>query len=376
MYNSGMTKILFISSRADYGGGAAQMADVALSLDRRIFSPYAAIPFEEPFFGALSRAGVPLYELPKRRFTPASFFGLLRFVRRNGIGVVHSHGKGAGIFSRLLKVFSPRLAVVHTFHGFHFDTLPEPLERAYVFLEKALARLTDRFVNVSADERDEFVRLGIIGAGGSELIPNFLTPGHIEAISAASSLPAFSAVSTARPKHFVCVARFDEVKRIPFLIRAFARAAWSRPEAVLTLVGDGEELEACRSLAAYLGVKNRVRFTGFRDDAVEIMARCDFYVTASRREGMPLSLVAAMAVGLPVLASDVPGHSCLLSDYPRAALFGADDEKSFVEAFHRAIAMERGAPQTPASLLLRRAEYIGKYESLYGSLAPRTAPNT
>lgn len=366
-----MTRILFISSRADYGGGQAQMYDIISGLDRGRYEIYAAVPREEPFYGKLTGSGVGIVEIKKRTLSAFDLLKLAIFVRKNHIDIIHSHGKGAGIYSRLLKFFRPAVRVVHTFHGFHFDTMGPVAGRAYAFAEAALAMMTDVFVNVSDAERSFFIEKGIVGTGNSVVIRNGVSSATLDRIESAKRLKKFGGDPPSSNLYFCNVSRFDEVKEIPFLIRSFSRASERHPEARLILVGDGERFEECRHLAAELGLGGRIYFTGFRADALEIMARCGFYVSASRREGMPLSVIEAMKCGLVVLASSVPGHGEIVSGYAEGVLFEYKDEGSFLEGFEKAIDIhyrKTGGRSFINSSAAESEDYLKKYDELYSGL--------
>jgi glycosyltransferase involved in cell wall biosynthesis len=80
------------------------------------------------------------------------------------------------------------------------------------------------------------------------------------------------------------------------------------PEAQLLVVGDGPERDALHALARTLALGDRVVFAGAIPDAARVLPLVDLYLTASRREGLPTALLEAMACGVPVLATEVPGH--------------------------------------------------------------------
>ncbi len=100
-------------------------------------------------------------------------------------------------------------------------------------------------------------------------------------------------------------ARFQAQKDHPSLFRALAGLT-DRPW-TLELVGDGPDIDACRSLAAGLGIADRTVFAGQCRDVAERLARADIFVLASKWEGFPRSILEAMRAGLPVIASDVGG---------------------------------------------------------------------
>ena len=315
------------------------MFDIISGLDREKFVIFAAVPDEEPFYRKIGEAGARLLTIKKRSFSPVDFLRLVFFIRANSINIIHSHGKGAGLYSRLLKIVNPKIKIVHTFHGFHFDTLGTVPRFFYCALERALARLTNRFINVSESERAEYIGRGITNETNSVVIANEISKETYEKILKARQLIKFSANSNTGSIFLCNVSRFDEVKELPFLIEAFVKATASNDKLKLMLIGEGEEFEKCRELAAELKAKSKICFMGFRSDALEIMSRCDIYVAASRREGMPLSMIEAAAAGLPILASRVPGHVDIVSGYPGGLFFEYKDCASFKKALEEMLAL-------------------------------------
>ena len=99
------------------------------------------------------------------------------------------------------------------------------------------------------------------------------------------------------------VARLDPQKGHRYLLAA----ATEVPEAVFALVGEGGERAALENQARTLGVAERVRFLGHRDDVPELLAACDLFVLPSLYEGLPLSVLEAMAAAKPVVATAIDG---------------------------------------------------------------------
>ena len=106
-----------------------------------------------------------------------------------------------------------------------------------------------------------------------------------------------------------CTARLHRKNNHAALLQAFARIASQRPHLQLLLVGRGPEEERLRTLANRLDILPRVRFVGERGDVAPLLREMDFYVQSSIAEGMPNSILEAMATGLPVVATDVGGTS-------------------------------------------------------------------
>ena len=121
------------------------------------------------------------------------------------------------------------------------------------------------------------------------------------------------------------VAALREEKNLARLIRAFAVASQDHP-ARLVIVGDGAERPALESLAASLGLTSRITFTGHRDDTPALYAGFDLFALTSDTEQMPLSVIEAMAGGLPVVATDVGDVRAMLAPENAAYIGPRDDD--------------------------------------------------
>ena len=110
------------------------------------------------------------------------------------------------------------------------------------------------------------------------------------------------------------VGRFNQPKNHPFLLAIFAELLKKEPNAVLLLVGGGEDMAKIRSKARALGVAEHVRFLGVRSDVADLMQAMDVFVFPSLYEGLPVTMVEAQAAGLPCLISDKVPSECILTD--------------------------------------------------------------
>jgi len=106
---------------------------------------------------------------------------------------------------------------------------------------------------------------------------------------------------------FVCVARFAPQKNHALLLKAFAQGPASDPKAHLVLVGEGILQEGLEEQAKNLGLANRVHFLGLRSDIPDVLGATDVFVLSSDWEGNPLSVMEAMASGLPIVSTDAGG---------------------------------------------------------------------
>lgn len=107
------------------------------------------------------------------------------------------------------------------------------------------------------------------------------------------------------------IGRLESEKSFPILLQALAK---TRPNTFLIIVGDGSLKNDLQRMACSLGIENRIRFLGLRDDVARIIKSVNLYVQSSDWEGFGLAAVEAMAGGLPIIVSRVPGLSYVIGD--------------------------------------------------------------
>ncbi|GJL80162.1 MAG: hypothetical protein NPINA01_31510 [Nitrospinaceae bacterium] len=117
------------------------------------------------------------------------------------------------------------------------------------------------------------------------------------------------------------------------LLRAFAEV--EKPEAVLFIIGDGDQMEPLKQLADELGVKERTVFTGWREDVLDLIQGADLFAFCSSQEGLSNSLLEAVAAGLPCLVSDVPENREVIQNPEQH--FSSDNPPALAEKITRAI---------------------------------------
>src|SRR5262249_44158287 len=149
--------------------------------------------------------------------------------------VVHSHGKGAGLYGRIAARLTGA-AAIHTFHGIHHEGYP----RLYLDVERWLARRSAAIVHVSESQARDAAPLGLAPAGRCRVIVNGIDAARARALAEQAPLTRSALGLEADALVLGTVARFDPVKGLDVLLRAFARVLARVPAARLLLVGDGE----------------------------------------------------------------------------------------------------------------------------------------
>jgi glycosyltransferase involved in cell wall biosynthesis len=130
------------------------------------------------------------------------------------------------------------------------------------------------------------------------------------------------------------LARLDRQKGLPVLLHAASLV----PDAVFVIAGEGPERPALEALRTELDLEGRVQLLGQRDDVSELLARCDLFVLPSLFEGLPLSLLEAMAAGKPVIATAIAGTLEAVTDGETGLLAPPGDAAALASRIRRFLA--------------------------------------
>jgi glycosyltransferase involved in cell wall biosynthesis len=153
------------------------------------------------------------------------------------------------------------------------------------------------------------------------------------------------------------VGRLSPIKNHYLFLEVAARIAAVRPDVRFLVVGDGELGSAIRARTHRLKLSNRVIFAGWRSDLAQIYGDLDVLVSCSDNEGMPISLIEAMAAGCPVLATDVGGVPDLIDDNQTGLLVPARDPSRLTATLLRLLqdgALARGLAASAQSRVRAR----------------------
>lgn len=159
-----------------------------------------------------------------------------------------------------------------------------------------------------------------------------------------------------RSKRIVSVGRFTEEKNYPLLLQAFAGLAPVYSEYVLWIYGKYDEKLSIRELADHLKIADRVVFAGQTDHLYDEIYDAGLFVLSSKSEGMPNALMEAMALGIPVIATDCPcgGPRSLIQNGVNGILVPNEDKKALTQAMEYMLSDSRRAARMAA-----KAQNIG-----------------
>jgi len=319
--------ILHLITRLDRGGSAENTLLTVTGLDPKRYRVVLAsgassesrmTPDEAKSLAlrldAARAAGVELVVIPPlvRRISPlhdlAALLSMMGLIRRLKPQVVHTHTSKAGALGRLAARLCGVPVIVHTPHGHIFYGYHGRLLSAlFIRVEQWLGRLTDALVALTDAGRQEYLERRIAPADRLHAIPSGI---DLTAYGRNHPTPALARKPLGLPARGPVIGvlgRLVPVKGHRFLVEALPAILSEFPSALLLFVGEGPERESLAARAASLGVTNHVRMVGAQFDLPGYVAACDVIAQPSLNEGMGRTVLEALIMGKPVIASRVGG---------------------------------------------------------------------
>ena len=258
-------------------------------------------------------AGVKCWDIPFARSATSlrnvtAYRELRALLKRHSYDLIHVHTPAAAWLGRLAARRTGQGPVLYTAHGFHFyKGAPWHYWLLFYLAERLAVRWTDGLVVMNSEDFERAEKMGFKGGEdlffvhgvGVDLTRYGLEDAGRQRVQADLDLGPEDLVVT-------CVAEFTPTKNHRFLLSAWTLVHEKVPTAHLLLVGDGRLLSSLEQKALREGLPN-VHFLGFRRDVPRILQATDVAVLTSKREGLPRSIMEAMATGRPVVAANVRG---------------------------------------------------------------------
>jgi glycosyltransferase involved in cell wall biosynthesis len=296
-------RLMYIITRAEHGGAQSHVLDLVRGF-RNDYDISLAVG-EEGFLTEACRAeSIPVHLIPhlEREIRPwpdtRALFETLQLIRRERPDLIHTHTWKAGFVGRMAARLSG-IPSIYTVHMWHFGPELPPAWRIFgPGLERAASRWSERTITVSRSGSEVGRQYRIAEPSRMVAIHNGIGDSPERVRPDQNLIPVV-----------VMVARFTSFKDHETIVRAFAEL---KIPAHLQLVGDGPTRAATERLVDELDVRDRVEFTGDRNDVTQLLCRADVFVLASKLDNLPISILEAMRAGLPVIASDVGGISELV----------------------------------------------------------------
>ncbi len=321
----------------------------------------------------LLRDGIPLEALGRRPGLDWSLPSrIAAAARRQGARILHCHQYTPWFYGVLARAFAPELRVIFTEHGRFQPDLPSSKRRIF---NRILHRFTHAITAVSPAVKEALIRVEAFPPEKIAVLFNGVEEPKPPLAGTLDKNALRDALGLQRDRiWFVLIARMDPIKWTEGLIDAFARVQAERQDIGLALVGDGPCRAAIEADVRARGLTDHVVLPGFREDVTDWLRASDVFVLPSLSEGTSISLIEAMAIGLPAIASRVGGNPYVLTEGETGLLFPTQNAAELAVCMRRLTADaglrgELGAGARKRYEEVFRLERMFKgFSELYGSV--------
>jgi glycosyltransferase involved in cell wall biosynthesis len=323
----------------------------------------------------LEELGIDVTYLHKGKFDPATLPALLKEIDRRKADVLHMHGYGATTFGRIAAAMRGIPTVLHE----HANLTDTPWFQKVA--DKALAPYTDIALAVSQSTADFTIKARLLPADRTKVVylgvplEEFSRDWSADEVSAARASLGIPDGTFAMGT----VTRLMPSKGNQYLVDAAREVLAAVPEARIYVVGEGELQPELEAQARALGLGDRFVFSGFRRDVAQVLAALDLLVFPSLWEGTPLTVLEALAMGKPIVATDADGLQDVLTNGSDAMMVPRRDPTSLAQAMislaHNPTERARlGANARRTGATYDIALFVRKMERLYEMLAETSRP--
>ena len=271
--------------------------------------------------------------LNKRNLT--AFKNLKELILKEKYDIVHTHTPVASTLARMVCKNLSNVKVFYTAHGFHFyKGAPFKNWLIYYPIERWLSKYTDVLITINNEDysraKKSFKSDKIEYISGIGLDTRKFSDVAIDKIEKRRELdiPDKSLV-------LLSVGELNKNKNHETIIRAIARL--DNPCLYYVICGQGILKNYLQDLSKELGVENKVKVLGTRNDIAEICKASDVFVFPSFREGLSVALMEAMASGLPIVCSNIRGNTDLVEHEKGGYLVKPQDIEGFVDAIEKLV---------------------------------------
>ena len=333
---SSPVRVGFVLHSMHVAGAEVLVAETIRRLSDRIEAVVFCLDTVGPLGSRLVREGTPVVAFGRK---PGFDFSvskrMAREIRDRRVEVVHAHQYSPFFYGAIAaRLSGTRPQVIFTEHGRHF---PDVVSTRRRFINRmVLDRLADHVNAVCAFSARSLSKVDGFSRDRIEVIPNGVDLPRYGRATDLVSLRRHLFLDPSR-RYITMVARLHPVKDHRTLFHAFAEIAPMRPDVDLLLVGDGSLREALEQLAEELGIGARVQFLGVRNDVASLLAASDVFTLTSVSEAASITLLEAMASGLPVVVTNVGGNPEIVRDGVDGLLAPRGDSHAIAAALLRVL---------------------------------------
>lgn len=290
----------------------------------------------------LEENGIHTYQLPIPRSVSKvkqifdSYKLTKKLVEKNKYQIVHCHSPIGGVICRLAcrKARKYGTKVIYTAHGFHF--YKGASKKAWMIfypVEKFCSKYTDILITIN---KEDYNRAKKFKAQKIEYVPGIgIHTKELQETEVDKAAKRQELGLTEEDFVIMSTGQLSIRKNHEVIIRALAKI--NEQNVKYLIVGFGELENYLKNLAKELNIEDRIVFAGYRNDVKEILHAVDAFAFPSLQEGLPVSLMEAMAVGLPIVCSNIRGNVDLIENNINGYLYRKDDIEGFAEGINKLV---------------------------------------
>ncbi len=272
----------------------------------------------ENFKDDTSKYGIKTHhiDLVRNPFSPKNvraYQQMISLLKQEKFDVIHCNTPIGGILGRVCGNRLEVPKIIYTAHGFHFyKGGPFVKNSIFKFAENYLARYTDTIITMNEEDYLAAQRFKLKNKGSTYYVPGVGVDSKKYVISNSNEKEIRQSLGL-KEDSVILIAMGDLIKRKNYSASIKSIAKANNPNLHFIICGKGPELENLKKQAEELGVGNQIHFLGFRTDIKELLAISDIFLFTTYQEGLPRSMMEAMASGLPCIASKVRGNVDLIN---------------------------------------------------------------
>ncbi len=260
-----------------------------------------------------------------------AYKNLCRVMETGDIQVVHCNTPVGGMIGRLCGRKYKVDKVIYTAHGFHFYKGAPLFNRTFLkWAEKIMARWTDAIITMNQEDYEAAKKFKLRKGGKVYLVHGVgITLKDFEGLESVRESKRAELGLQEQDVMLISMGDLVERKNYGTAIRAIAMA--KNTSLHYMICGKGPLMGELQELAKELGVENQVHFLGYRRDVRELLRAADIFLFTTKQEGLPRSLMEAMASGLPCVVSKIRGNVDLVEDGVNGYLYSSEDAAGFAQ---------------------------------------------
>ncbi|WP_342542137.1 glycosyltransferase family 4 protein [Paenisporosarcina sp. FSL H8-0542] len=257
---------------------------------------------------------------------------LMELLKREEIQVIHCNTPIGGMMGRLCGKLAKVPTVIYTAHGFHFYEGAPLFNRTILkWAEMWMARYTDAIITINQEDYQAAKKFKLRNKGTVYYVPGVGVNTKEYILEEIDKMPIRESLGL-QPNDIVLISMGDLIARKDYSTSIKAIAKATNPNLHLLICGSGPELKNLEDLSKELEIERQIHFLGYRNDIKELLNIADIFLFTTYQEGLPRSLMEAMAAGLPCIASKIRGNTDLLKENRNGLLANPGDTEGFANA--------------------------------------------